>query len=54
MGKYVYFQIFTLTHLSANIIFKNRYVTRYFWGVHANLSKCWRGTWSEKDWEPLL
>jgi len=23
-------------------------------GVHAHLSKCWRGTWSEKGWEPLV
>jgi len=23
-------------------------------GVHARLSKCWRGTWSGKGWEPLL
>jgi len=23
-------------------------------GVHAYLSKCWRGTWSEKGWEPLF
>jgi len=22
--------------------------------VHAHLSECWRGTWQEKDWEPLL
>jgi len=21
--------------------------------VHAHLSKCWRGTWPEKVWEPL-
>jgi len=20
--------------------------------VHTHLSKCWRGTWSEKGWEP--
>ena len=23
-------------------------------GVHAHLPKCWRGTWPEKVWEPLL
>jgi len=23
-------------------------------GVHVRLSKCSRGTWSEKGWEPLL
>jgi len=23
-------------------------------GVHVHLTKCWRGTWSEKGWEPLL
>jgi len=23
-------------------------------GVHASLSECWKGTWSEKGWEPLL
>jgi len=23
-------------------------------GYNAQLSKCWRGTWSEKDWELLL
>jgi len=22
-------------------------------GVHGHLSECWRGTWSEKGWEPL-
>jgi len=22
-------------------------------GVHAHHSKCWRGTWSERGWEPL-
>jgi len=22
-------------------------------GVHAHLLKCWRGTWTEKVWEPL-
>jgi len=22
-------------------------------GVHAHLSECWRGTWSEKVWERL-
>jgi len=22
--------------------------------VHAHLSKCWRGTWSEKGWKPLI
>jgi len=22
-------------------------------GVHAHLSECWRGTRSEKGWEPL-
>jgi len=22
--------------------------------VHGHLSDCWRGTWSEKGWEPLL
>jgi len=33
-------------------------MTKYFvirnLGVHVHLSKCWRGTWSEKAWEPLL
>jgi len=23
-------------------------------GVHAHLSECWRGTWLEKGWEPLI
>jgi len=23
-------------------------------GVHSHLTKCWRGTWTEKVWEPLL
>jgi len=23
-------------------------------GGHAHLSECWRGTWSEKGWEPLF
>jgi len=23
-------------------------------GVHAHLSECWSGTWSEKGWESLL
>jgi len=23
-------------------------------GVHARLPNCWRGTWSEKGWEPLF
>jgi len=23
-------------------------------GVHAHLSECWKGTWSEKCWELLL
>jgi len=22
-------------------------------GVYAHLSKCWRGAWSEKGWEPM-
>jgi len=22
-------------------------------GVHDHLSECWRGTWSERGWEPL-
>jgi len=22
--------------------------------VHAHLSVCWRGTWSEKGWEPQV
>jgi len=25
-----------------------------FSGWHAHLSRCWRDTWSDKGWEPLL
>jgi len=35
------------------VVLLSFFVIRYF-RVHAHLSKCWRGTWSEKGWELLL
>jgi len=35
------------------VILFSLFVIKFFWGVHAHLSKCWRRTWSEKSWEPL-
>jgi len=33
---------------------KNDLCHKKLLGVQADLLKCWRGTWSEKGWEPLL
>jgi len=40
-GKYIF------------VIFISLFVIKNL-GVHANVSKCWRGTWPEKVWEPLV
>jgi len=31
-----------------------KFICRNAEGVHSHLTKCWRGTWSEKGWNPLL
>jgi len=52
----IYIQIYI--HISVNIIFKNiaclllNIQVSIILGVHAQLSKCWRATLSEKGWNP--
>ena len=50
----MHIQIFI--HESVNIILKNHYMSNIskILGVHAHLSKCWRGTLSKKGWNPRI
>jgi len=36
------------------LLFSSAFSSYEILGVHAQLSKCWRGAWPEKVWEPLL
>ena len=51
--KMIVIRNFKGTYSSVEMLKGYMLISRNAEGVHAHLSKCWRGTWSEIGWEPL-
>jgi len=54
MTKYFVIRNFRGTCSSVEMLKGYMLIFRNTEGVHAHLSGCWRGTCSEKGWEPLM
>jgi len=54
MIKYFVIRNLRGTRLSAEMLKGSVLIFQNAEGVHASLSECWKGIWSEKGWEPLL